>query len=84
MADAVLKRETERIFRDVMEIHTQEKIDQMNRWVAMALASASDKTTLKDAKVFLMTLVRDCPTEMVEMAREMPTFEAIMPPSNVQ
>lgn len=80
MADAVLKRETERIFKDVMGRHPQEKIDQMSRWVAMALATASERTTLKDAKVFLMTLVRDCPTEMVEMAREMPSFETIMPP----
>jgi len=78
--DAVLKRETEKIFKDVIELFSQDQIDQLNRWVSMALVTASEKVPLKNAKVFLMTLVRDCPTEMVELAREMPTFDAVPVP----
>lgn len=76
--DAVLKRKTESIYRDVVESYTQDQIDQAMRWVAMALATASEKVPLNEAKVFLMTMIRDCPSEMVELARDMPTFEQVM------
>jgi len=67
--DAWLKRKTEAIFRNVIEEFTGEQIDQVNRWVAIALAKASEKVTLMDAKVFMMQMVRDCPSAAVEMAR---------------
>lgn len=73
--DAVLHRKTEQIFKDVVDQYDQQEIDQANRWIAMALAAVSQKVPLKEAKVFLMRMVMDCPSILVEMAREIPVVD---------